>query len=203
MENTLKNIRNTTSNKVETINRRRWDKVLIPIKTTVAQVRAASASLMIAITILIAVLFLLSFEGSVFRNLTILVLITIGLFLIVSIIVAYLLQTSLSYIAESGKLVKFDDDILDTVQGRIVIKKGIFSKQVKYYGVEEFDRVSVYQSFLERLYNVGTLILEQIDTLENSTDVKLRYVQNPNQVARLVQSMIDIEKKTTQQIQQN
>lgn len=193
-------VKNRNPSQIELVQRRKWSRATIPIGILPIRI---SLVLFLAVSSLVYIFgmsALLSLSESLFRSLMIGFLNLLAFFFISFQIIIYLRRTSISYFAESGKIVKLDNKVLDTMQGRIIVRSGVFSRKERFYGIEEFDRVTVYQTYFDRFFDIGTVKLIQVDRLENTSNISLPFVKNPRYVARMIQSMIDLEKNNSQTI---
>ncbi|MDQ6985234.1 MAG: hypothetical protein Q9M76_02935 [Candidatus Dojkabacteria bacterium] len=93
-----------------------------------------------------------------------------------------------------------DDNFFDSLQGKIIISNGGLIRRLKTLGTSEFDRVTVIQNPLQRIFDIGTIKLIEVNKLTDTNSMYLKYVKSPVQAARKIQSMIDMGNSMTQKL---
>lgn len=167
--------------KTESYTKTAWQ--YYPIKVSGKYILARALSLYLPIFLLILIIFILlvlllpSFTWFL-------------LFLIVDLIFILLLSyetlhwTNTRYVIEANHY----DKLLDQVKvspGNIIIETGAFNKVVNVHSTETFQAARVYKTFIERQFNLGTVILQ------GTTEVRLAGVANPEVLLLVIQQQLD------------
>lgn len=180
---------------IELISEQKWDKINLPINTSIIRFQMIVIIvffLLLLIPLFLAITVLLSPAYTLVAGGLILI---VYLFMFLMIFLGYMQSTTFQYIAESGKLYKVENNITGQTVGKIIVISGFFSKKTKNLPMNEFERVTVFQDFLGKMLNYGTVRLEQLDTLQNTQAIRLRYVKNPHEVGQMIQHMVDLAKQ--------
>lgn len=184
-----------TPNNIEIISQLKWDKLDLPVELIIIKLQFVALAIFFLL-LLIPIVFALTYFMSG-MTIALGVIIAVGyLFIFLLMILAYIESTSIEYIAESGKIYKLENKIVGGLQGKVVVRRGYFAKRITNLTMNEFDRVTVLQSLIGKWLNYGTVVLEQVDTLQHTEDIRLNYVKNPRHAAEIVQNLIDLEKNT-------
>ncbi|KXK26035.1 MAG: hypothetical protein TR69_WS6001001328 [candidate division WS6 bacterium OLB20] len=179
------------------ISRQDWDERQVPVNLSGARMVVTINLAVIIIISVASAAAALTFAGEI-AVLLIGVIFIAALLSSATLIITHLSRTMIGYTLKSGKIVTFNNEVLENIQGKVIVTRFFVSMNIRHYGVSEFDRVSVAQPLLGRFLNYGTVIMEQVKELSQTRDVRLPYIRDPEKYAKIIQELIDLEKKGTQ-----
>lgn len=180
---------------IKVVNKRKWQEYTLDIGFTQEKILLAFRSILTLVVALGCFIIFAELFASRLEILTLLNLALVGLTIIFLALqfFLYLEKTTVEYKVIPGKVHIVNDNYQESVQGKILIRTGVILRKERFLGMDEFNRASVAQSFLQKLTNTGTLKLEEVNKLIEINTVRLPYVKEPFKNAQLIQSMIDIE----------
>jgi len=151
---------------------------------------------LLAITVFVAVL--ITMLGQQWSRIVVLLVVILAAIALAALIIVHLYKTGISYTLQAGQIATFAGDLVEGVQGKVVMERTLLAKQKRYLGMSEFDRISVIRPVLGRIFDYGTIRMEQVHKLSDTRDYRLPYVSTPDKYAKIIQEMIDLERNSMQ-----
>ncbi|MDQ6985761.1 MAG: hypothetical protein Q9M91_08840 [Candidatus Dojkabacteria bacterium] len=186
--------------KINKINKRKWEEYNIRTDFTSLRILTFIKVMIITTVVLATYWFMTNIITSVYiSKISVLLLIVLIFYYLVETLV-FLHKSSLTILFIPGNIQIIEGNYFDSIQGKIIINRGLIFKRIRTLGISEFDRVTVFQNPIQRILNTGTIKLIEVNKLSDTTSIYFSYIKNPQNIARKIQSMIDIEGSVTQRI---
>lgn len=148
----------------------------------------------ILLFIFILIMFLIaSYVGDLALPINIIVVTLLVGFYLVYFSLSFLNYKSISYTIIPGSIQQTTLNTIDQIPGKILVKEGFFHRQKIMLTMNDFDHIKIEKSFTGRAYNYGHVYLVQKDELDMTQNYVLTNIYDPEEAAKLIQKMIDVE----------
>jgi hypothetical protein len=82
---------------------------------------------------------------------------------------------------------------IDQIPGKILVKVGFLYRNKILLSMNDYDHLKIEKSFVGRLNNFGNIFVMEKDELDTSQNYVLTNVIKPEEIAKIIQKMIDVE----------
>ena len=134
-----------------------------------------------------------SYVGDLALPINIIVVTLLVGFYLVYFSLSFLNYKSISYTIIPGSIQQTTLNTIDQIPGKILVKEGFFHRQKIMLTMNDFDHIKIEKSFTGRAYNYGHVYLVQKDELDMTQNYVLTNIYDPEEAAKLIQKMIDVE----------
>ncbi|MCA9380259.1 hypothetical protein KC675_03730 [Candidatus Dojkabacteria bacterium] len=114
-------------------------------------------------------------------------------FYLIYLVFTYLNYKAVSYTLIPGSIQKTSMNTIDQIPGKILVKVGFLYRNKILLSMNDYDHLKIEKSFVGRLNNFGNIFVMEKDELDTSQNYVLTNVIKPEEIAKIIQKMIDVE----------